>query len=231
MINYYEGTVFNTSAKTIVNTVNCVGVMGAGIALEFKLRFPEMYEDYKKKCNKNLVRIGRPYIYSHSDNLWILNFPTKKHWKNMSKLDWIESGLKYFRNNYDNVEMETVAFPKLGTNNGGLNWDNVKDLIEQYLSDLNIDIFICLNKKNEAEGIEKEMVDLINKANHKELIKKVGLNAKQAKTIIHHKPIRRFWHINKLNGIGKKSYEKAFRYYYQLVKGNNKALTQMVFEM
>src|SRR6056297_2344119 len=112
MINYYEGTVFNTSAKTIVNTVNCVGVMGAGIALEFKLRFPEMYKDYKEKCNKNLVCIGRPYIYSHNDNLWILNFPTKKHWKNKSNLVWIESGLKYFKNNYDNVEMESVAFPK-----------------------------------------------------------------------------------------------------------------------
>ena len=231
MINYYEGTVFNTSAKTIVNTVNCVGVMGAGIALEFKLRFPKMYKDYKKKCNKNLVRIGRPYIYSHNDNLWILNFPTKKHWKNKSNLDWIESGLKYFRNNYDNVKMESVAFPKLGTNNGGLKWDDVKELMEQYLSDLNIDIYICLNEKDEAEGVEKEMLDLINKTNHKELIKDVGLNAKQARTIINKKPIERFWHINKFNGIGKKSYEKVFRYYYKSVKGNNRNSTQMAFEM
>ena len=231
MINYYQGTVFNTSAKTIVNTVNCVGVMGAGIALEFKLRFPEMYKDYKKKCDKNLVRIGRPYIYSHSDDLWILNFPTKKHWKNKSKIDWIEAGLKYFSKNYSDVKMESVAFPKLGTNNGGLDWDEVNGLMEQYLSDLNIEIYICLNEKNKAEGIEKEMIDLINESNNEDLIKKVGLNAKQAKTIIYHKPIRRFWHINKLNGIGKKSYEKIFRYYYQLVKGNNIKLTQMTFEM
>ena len=205
--------------------------MGAGIALEFKLRFPEMYKDYKKKCNKKLIRIGRPYIYSHNDNLWILNFPTKKHWKNKSNLDWIESGLKYFRSNYDNVEMKSVAFPKLGTNNGRLKWDNVKDLMEQYLSDLNIDIYICLNEKDEAEGVEKEMIGLINKANYKNLIKKVGLNTKQAKTIINKQPIERFWYIKKYNSIGKKSYEKVFKYYYQLAKGLNRKSSQMAFEM
>ncbi|MGM0411367.1 MAG: macro domain-containing protein [Bacillota bacterium] len=231
MINYYEGTVFNTSAKTIVNTINCVGVMGAGIALEFKLRFPEMYKDYKEKCNKNLVSIGRPYIYSYNGNLWILNFPTKKHWKNKSKLKWIELGLEYFRKNYDNVEIESVAFPKLGTNNGGLKWNDVKNLMEQYLSDLNIDIYICLNEKDEAEGVEKEMIDLINKVNYKNLIKEVGLSSKQAKTIIKNKPIKRFWHIKEFNGIGKKSYKKVFRYYYQLIKKKNKKSTQMAFKM
>lgn len=231
MIKYYEGTVFNTPAKTIVNTVNCVGVMGAGIALEFKLRFPQMYEDYKEKCNKNLVRIGRPYIYSHSDDLWILNFPTKKHWRNKSEIEWIEAGLKYFSNNYSKVEIKSVAFPKLGTNNGGLDWKDVKDLMEKYLSDLDIDIYICLNEKNEAEGTEKKMVDLVNKADREHLIKEVGINANQAKKIIENQPVQRFWYINNFNGIGKKSYEKLFRYYYQLVKGNKRELVQMPLEM
>ena len=134
MLKYYDGTVFNTSAKTIVNTVNCVGVMGAGLALEFKLRYPKMYKDYKEKCDKNLVRIGRPYIYKHSNELWILNFPTKKHWRNESKIKWIESGLKYFKQNNKKVNIESVAFPKLGCNNGGLNWDDVLNLMKKYLS-------------------------------------------------------------------------------------------------
>jgi O-acetyl-ADP-ribose deacetylase (regulator of RNase III) len=134
MINYYEGTVFNTPAKTIVNTINCVGVMEAGIALEFKLRFPEMYKDHKDKCNKNLVRIGRPYIYSHSYDLCILNFPTKKLWRNKSKIEWIEADLKYFNKNHSKVEIESVAFPKLGTNNCGLDWEAVKALMEKVLS-------------------------------------------------------------------------------------------------
>ena len=231
MIKYYEGTVFNTPAKTIVNTVNCVGVMGAGIALEFKLRFPKMYEDYKEKCKKHLVRIGRPYIYSYSDKLWILNFPTKKHWRNKSEIEWIEAGLKYFRKNYYKVEMKSVAFPKLGTNNGGLDWNDVKDLMEKYLSDLDIDIHICLNEKKEAEGIEKKMLDLVNKADREHLIKEVGINAKQAKKIVDKQPVQRFWHINNFNGIGKKTYEKLFRYHYQLVKGNKRELVQMPLEM
>jgi len=231
MINYYEGTVFNTPAKTIVNTVNCVGVMGAGIALEFKLRFPEMYKDYKDKCNKNLVRIGRPYIYSHSDDLWILNFPTKKHWRNKSEIEWIEAGLKYFSKNHSKVEMKSVAFPKLGTNNGGLDWKAVKDLMGKYLSDLDLDIYICLNEKNEAEGTEKKMLDLVNKADREHLIKEVGINAKQAKIIVDKQPIQRFWQINNFNGIGKKSYEKLFKYYYQLAKGKKRELVQMALEM
>jgi O-acetyl-ADP-ribose deacetylase (regulator of RNase III) len=231
MIKYYDGTVFNTPAKTIVNTVNCVGVMGAGIALEFKLRFPKMYEDYKNKCNKNLVRVGRPYIYSHSENLWILNFPTKKHWRNKSEIDWIEKGLEYFSNNYSKVNINSAAFPKLGTNNGGLNWKDVKKLMEKYLSNLDIDIYICLNEKNEAEGIEKKMLDYINKTDRKILIKEVGINAKQAKIIVDNQPIKRFWYINKLNGIGKKSYEKLFRYYHRLAKGKKSELVQMALEM
>jgi hypothetical protein len=128
--------------------------------------------------------------------------------------------------------MKSVAFPKLGTNNGGLDWNNVKDLMEKYLSDLDLDIYICLNEKKEAEGIEKKMLDLVNKTDRKHLIKEVGINAKQAKKIVDKQPVQRFWHINNFNGIGKKTYEKLFRYYYQLiVKGKKKELVQMPLEM
>jgi hypothetical protein len=161
--------VFNTPAKTIVNTVNCVGVMGAG--------------------------------------------------------------LKYFSKNHSKVEMKSVAFPKLGTNNGGLDGGLVKDLMEKYLSDLDLDIYICLNEKNEADGTEKKMLDLVNKADREHLIKEVGINAKQAKIIVDKQPVHRFWQIINFNGIGKKSYEKLFRYYYQLAKGKKRKLVQMALEM
>jgi DNA uptake protein ComE-like DNA-binding protein len=127
--------------------------------------------------------------------------------------------------------MKSVAFPKLGTNNGGLDWEAVKKLMEKYLSDLDIDVYICLNEKNEAEGTEKKMLDLVNKTDREHLIKEVGINAKQAKKIVDEQPIQRFWHINNFNGIGKKSYEKLFRYYYQLAKGKKRELVQMVLEM
>jgi hypothetical protein len=119
----------------------------------------------------------------------------------------------------------------LGTNNGGLDWKLVKDLMEKYLSDLDLDIYICLNEKNEAEGTEKKMLDLVNKADREHLIKEVGINAKQAKKIVDKQPIQRFWQINNFNGIGKKSYEKLFRYYYQLAKGKKRELVQMALEI
>ena len=181
--------------------------------------------------DKCYINYRGEYIYNHSDDLWILNFPTKKHWRNKSEIEWIEAGLKYFSKNHSKVEMKSAAFPKLGTNNGGLDWEAVKDLMEKYLSDLDIDIYICLNEKNEAEGTEKKMLDLVNKTDREHLIKEVGINAKQAKKIVDEQPIQRFWHINNFNGIGKKSYEKLFRYYYQLAKGKKRELVQMVLEM
>jgi len=219
MLTYKKGTVFNTPAKTIVNTVNTVGVMGVGLALEFKLRYPEMYKDYKRRCENNEVKVGRPYLYKADNTLWILNFPTKKHWRYDSNLEWIQSGLEYFKNNYKKVDIESIAFPKLGTNNGGLQWQDVKILMEDHLSDLDIDVYICLNEKNEAEGTEKMMLKLINKASSKELTDKVELNKKQANIIIQNQPIERFWNINNFKGIGMKSYSKVFKHYFS--KANN----------
>jgi len=136
MITYLEGTVFNAPVKTYVNTVNCAGIMGAGIALEFKLRYPEMFQDYVAKCKSKKMKVGTPRIYEYSENVWIMNFPTKGHWRYPSKIAWIEQGLKYFAENYKKRNIGSIAFPKLGTNNGGLEWKEVKVLMEKYLSDL-----------------------------------------------------------------------------------------------
>jgi len=221
MLKYYDGTVFNVPVKTLVNTVNCLGVMGSGIALEFKLRFPKMYNDYEKRCREKEVRIGKPYIYKHSKDIWIMNFPTKNHWKYPSKIEWIEEGLKFFKENYKKWAIDSIAFPKLGTANGKLNWKEVKEIMEKYLINLDIDVYICLDEKKKAEGIEKEMVDNINSnASIDSLIKDVGINKRQAQIIINNLPITRFWHIHKLKGIGIVTYEKLFLYYYTRVIGN-----------
>ena len=214
MLKYLKGTVFNAPAKTLVNTVNCAGVMGAGIALEFKLRFPEMFEDYVEKCKTKQIKIGVPRIYEYSEKLWIMNFPTKKHWRYPSKLEWIEQGLKYFTENYEKRNIESIAFPILGTNNGGLDWEEVKILMERYLKDVNLPVYICLDELNEAEGIEKIMVDGLNSSTIEELTKKVKLSRKQAENVIKHLPIARFYYIFKQDGIGKKTYEKLFSYFY-----------------
>lgn len=136
------GNIFESSAVTIVNTVNCVGVMGKGIALEFKKRYPEMYDEYVILCNNNEVKPGKPYYYYDLNGTSIINFPTKDHWKSSSKLSYIVSGLDWFRKNYNILGIKSIAFPPLGCGNGGLSWDLVGPIMYHYLKDLPIDVEI-----------------------------------------------------------------------------------------
>lgn len=149
MIEYIEGDLFKSPAHVIVNTVNTVGVMGKGIALEFKQRYPQMFEAYRTVCEKRQLKTGKLMIWYAPDH-WILLFPTKEHWRNPSKLEYIESGLRKFVNTYAEKNITSIAFPKLGCGNGELNWNDVKQLMEKYLKPLPIDVYIYLGKKEES---------------------------------------------------------------------------------
>jgi O-acetyl-ADP-ribose deacetylase (regulator of RNase III) len=148
VIEYIEGDLFKSPAQVIVNTVNTVGVMGKGIALEFKRRYPEMFVAYRTACEKRQLRTGELMLWYAPDH-WILLFPTKEHWRNSSKLEYIESGLAKFVNTYADKNIMSVAFPKLGCGNGELPWDDVRPLMEKYLGSLPIDVYIYLGRKNE----------------------------------------------------------------------------------
>lgn len=215
MIEYLEGTVFNSPAKTLVNAVNCFGTMGAGIALEFKLRYPEMFDEYVKMCESKKMTVGIPRIYEYSNDRWIMNFATKNHWRYPSKIKWIEDGLKYFAENYKKRDIKSIAFPKLGTSNGGLDWNEVKLIMEKYLSDLDIPVYICLDEKKEPEGVEEFMVNNINSINTVDFYKQIGITKKAAEKLEESKPINRFWHISKIKGITAKSYKSIFEYFYK----------------
>lgn len=142
-IKFVNGNIFNTKAQTIVNTVNCVGVMGKGIALVFKLRYPQMYELYQQYCKDKLIGIGKLWLYTKQPDIpWVLNFPTKFHWKYPSKLEYVEKGLQKFIATYKDKNISSIAFPMLGTHNGGLDKETVKDLMVQYLSKCDIEIEI-----------------------------------------------------------------------------------------
>lgn len=143
MLTYIHGNIFDSKSQTIVNTVNTVGVMGKGIALEFKKRYPDMFLSYQKVCKTGHFHTGMLQLYKNQ-NPWILNFPTKEHWKNPSKLDYIEEGLKKFVETYQKKEIISIAFPQLGCANGGLNWGDVQPLMEKYLSNLDIDVEIYI---------------------------------------------------------------------------------------
>ncbi len=158
MIKYLEGDIFSTPAQTIVNTVNTVGVMGKGIALEFKKRYPDMFDNYKIACEKNRLKIGRLMLFYEPDH-WVLLFPTKEHWRNPSRLEYIEQGLIKFSNIYAESGITSIAFPKLGCGNGELNWDEVRILMEKYLKDLPIDIYIYTNQLNDAIPEHKDQTN------------------------------------------------------------------------
>nr|WP_176492459.1 macro domain-containing protein [Pseudomonas aeruginosa] len=133
---------FKSEATTLVNTVNCVGVMGKGIALEFKKRWPDLMIDYENKCKKKEVRLGEPYLYTDLAGTSIVNFPTKGHWRAASRLADIEEGLLYFLKKYREWNIESIAFPPLGCGNGGLEWDVVGPLMYKILSKVTIPVEI-----------------------------------------------------------------------------------------
>lgn len=218
---YSRDSIFNQNVQTIVNTVNCVGVMGAGIALECRLRYPEMFEDYIYRCQRKEVGIGKPYLYPY-ENLWILNFPTKLHWINKSKLEWIEEGLKYFRDNYKSGGIKSIAFPKLGCDRGGLDWEEVNNLMREYLENLDIDVYICLDELEEPKGIEKNMTDSLNNLSIEDLTTKLKIRKTIALKIINNSPFEKFRQLLFINGIGVKTYEKLFRQIYGEVTSDSK---------
>lgn len=144
-VTIIKGNIFNTKAQTIVNTVNCVGVMGKGIALVFKLRYPLMFDVYKQHCKAHLIDIGKLWLYKGENNApWVLNFPTKTHWKLPSEYGYIEKGLQKFVDSYKERGITSVAFPLLGANNGGLDKDKVMDIMKSYLSKCDIPVEIYM---------------------------------------------------------------------------------------
>jgi O-acetyl-ADP-ribose deacetylase (regulator of RNase III) len=138
-----KGNIFTTKAQTIVNTVNCVGVMGAGIALEFRLREPEMYRRYVDICKAGKLSPGILWLYKTSQRQ-VLNFPTKKDWKHPSLREYLEKGLNKFAATYKEKGITSIAFPMLGADMGGLPISLSKEIMRHYLSpleDLDIEIY------------------------------------------------------------------------------------------
>ncbi len=147
MLTYVVGDLFQSPAHALVNTVNTVGVMGKGIAKTFKIIYPEMFKRYQHLCETKKLTIGRLWLYK-TPNKWILNFPTKTTWREPSRVEYIEKGLKAFVKGYAEQGITSIAFPALGCGNGELNWEKpVRPLMEKYLKSLPIDIFIYVYQK------------------------------------------------------------------------------------
>ncbi len=223
-VQYQKGDIFDSKAQVIVNTVNCEGVMGKGLALAFKERYPAMFAVYQQDCKAGKLRIGRPTLYKASTP-WILNFPTKDHWRPPSKLEYLEKGLEYLVANYQKAGIQSIAFPKLGAQNGKLSWDDVGPLMAKYLSQLDIDVYIYI-----AEGDTEYQYDAESNIKTGEqtwkvfselarsidrLRQEVGLNAKDAKKVAQWRESMEFKalsDIDNIDGLAKTSLKKIKEY-------------------
>ena len=145
MIQFIKGNIFNSNAQALVNAVNIVGVMGKGIALQFKKAFPENFKAYVQACKNKEIDIGKMFVFKENTAYGekiIINFPTKTHWYYPSKYYYIEKGLDDLIRVIKEYNIKSIAIPALGVGNGGLLWEKVKTIIQNKLNNINIDIFV-----------------------------------------------------------------------------------------
>lgn len=158
MIQYTQGNLLDANTEAIVNTVNTVGVMGKGIALMFKERFPKNMAEYAKACKIKEVQTGKMFVTETNELMgpkWVVNFPTKQHWRANSKMEWITSGLDDLRRFIIENDVKSIAIPPLGAGNGKLDWEDVKPEIEQRLSDLEGVDVIIYEPTNQYQNVAK----------------------------------------------------------------------------
>ena len=168
-----SGNLLQSTAQTLVNTVNCVGVMGKGIALDFKRAYPAMFEDYARRCAAGRVRPGQPYLWrpepsqlgfaevaspAPSEQHWVLNFPTKRHWRARSRLSDIVDGLDWLEAHCEEWGIESLAVPALGCQNGGLRWAEVGPLLFERLGHLGIPVELYAPLTASAEESTEEFL-------------------------------------------------------------------------
>jgi O-acetyl-ADP-ribose deacetylase (regulator of RNase III) len=158
MIEFTRGNVLEADAEALVNTVNTVGVMGKGIALMFKEVFPQNFKEYEAACKRQEVQIGRMFVTERENFIgpkWIINFPTKQHWRGDSKIEWIEAGLQDLKRVIVEKGIRSIAIPPLGSGNGGLDWSDVRPRIEKALSSLNDIRVIVYEPTSQYQNVSK----------------------------------------------------------------------------
>lgn len=157
MIEFKKGNLLEEDTEALVNTVNCVGVMGKGIALQFKRAYPENFYQYEKACKVKEVKPGRMFTVATStifNPKYIINFPTKRHWKGKSKIEDIKAGLTALVAEVQRLNITSIAIPPLGCGNGGLNWLDVKPLVESAFITLP-DVYVVIFEPFGAPAAER----------------------------------------------------------------------------
>lgn len=180
MMRFIQGNLLDANVEALVNTVNTVGVMGKGIALMFKEVFPANFRAYEEACERKQVKIGHMFVtetHAFEGPRWIINFPTKKHWRQPSKLEWIVEGLQDLRRVIQAHNIRSIALPPLGAGNGRLNWSEVRPEIERILADL--------------EGVDIAVYEPTEK--YQNVAKRTGVEDLTPARVLIAEMIRRYW--------------------------------------
>lgn len=217
-----KGNLFTSKAQTLVNTVNTVGVMGAGVALEFRLRFPDMYQKYVELCNKKQIEIGKLWIYKTPER-WILNFPTKDDWKDESKIEYLEKGLEKFLSTYKEKGITSIAFPVLGSRHGKIPEKKSLEVMKEYLSKCDIPVEIYRYDPNAPDEIYGKLKNKFYGLSVNEIRIKTNIQKQYAEKLLDalsDKKIKNVARLITLEGIGKKTLEKIFDFVFDRSEQN-----------
>jgi O-acetyl-ADP-ribose deacetylase (regulator of RNase III) len=180
MIRFTQGNLLESGAEAVVNTVNTVGVMGKGIALMFKERFPDNFRAYAAACKAGEVRVGQMFVtpvHELNGPRWVINFPTKESWRRPTKLEWVRDGLAALKEVIREKQIRSIAIPPLGCGNGGLDWSVVRPLIESSLAELE-DVDIVVYEPT---------------AKYQNVVKKTGVEALTPARALIAEMVRRYW--------------------------------------
>jgi O-acetyl-ADP-ribose deacetylase (regulator of RNase III) len=229
MIIEQKGNIFTTKCQTIVNTVNCVGVMGSGIAYEFRLRYEDMFTKYQQLCKNKSLDIGTLWIYNSEDKR-ILNFPTKYDWKYPSKEEYLHKGLQKFMDTYKQKGITSIAFPLLGAQKGGINPQISLQIMESYLKYCDIDVEIWHFDPMAKDDLYDEFRSIFNQVDN-DIIKqesKIRIDIiKKIHKALDNENINSLSALLTIKGIGDTSLEKMFKY---IKSYKGKELTLFDFE-
>lgn len=235
-VEIIKGNIFTTKCQTIVNAVNCIGVMGAGIALEFKLRYPEMFDRYVNLCGAEQLDIGKLWIFK-SPERWVLNFPTKKHWKYPSKLEYLEVGLQKFADTYKARGITSIAFPLLGADRGGINPHQSQELLVRYLEPLEVQSEIYQYDQNAKDDLYEEFANKLQSQTIEQIARATSLRKNYVEKVleaIETQDIHQINQLGRVKGIGIKTIEKLFSYAFQSIddqRHSNDKQSQIGFDL
>jgi O-acetyl-ADP-ribose deacetylase (regulator of RNase III) len=219
-VTIVKGNLFTSKAQTLVNTVNTVGIMGAGIALEFRLRYPEMFEKYVELCKKKQISIGKLWLFKAADR-WILNFPTKIDWKDDSKIEYLEDGLKKFVDTYKEKGITSAAFPVLGSNHGNIPEEESIKIMQGYLSKCDIPVEIFRYDPDSPDDLYESLKNKFLSMSDVEIKEKAQIQKQYAEKlleILRDDKIKNISSLTSVEGIGIRTLEKVFDYLFNRVK-------------